>query len=98
MWAALRKKPGDGYAYVVLADVQLSQGKRKAALGYATKAAQLNPKLAGPYRVIGDYHLRLRDRTQALRNYRAFMTRVARDPTEAHNRIRVKAMIDRLSD
>ncbi|MFH2005352.1 MAG: tetratricopeptide repeat protein [bacterium] len=96
--AALRIKPGDGYAYVVLADVQLSLGKRKAALAYAAKAAQLGPKLAGPYRVIGDYHLRLRDRTQALSNYRAFMARVAGDPTEAHNRLRVKAMVDRLSN
>ncbi len=96
--AALRKNPSDGYAYVVLADVAASQGKRKQAVAYAKKAMGLKSSLAGPYRVIGDYHLRLRDRTAALRNYKAFLTRVAGDPSEAHNLLRVKAIASRLGN
>ena len=45
-----------------------------------------------PYRVIGGYHLRLRDRSQALTAFKAFMARVAGDPSEAHKRVYVKAI------
>lgn len=96
--AALRKNSRDGYAYVVLADVAMAQGKRNQALAHARKAMGLKSSLAGPYRVIGDYHLRLRDRTAALRNYKAFMSRLLGDPSEAHNRLRVKALVSRLGN
>lgn len=96
--AALRKNVSNGYAYVVLADVAVSQGRRKQALVYAKRALRTKPSLAGPYRIIGDYYLRLRDRTAAQRNYKAFLSRVARDPSEAHNRLRVKAISSRLGN
>jgi len=96
--AALRKNPRDGYAYVVLADVAMALGKRKQAVAHANRAMGLKSSLAGPYRVLGDYHLRLRDRTAALRNYKAFLSRLAGDPSEAHNRLRVKAIVSRLGN
>lgn len=96
--AALRKNPSSGYAYVVLADAAAYQGKRKQAVALARKAMGLKSSLAGPYRIIGDYHLRLRDRTAALRNYKAFLSRLSGDPSEAHNRLRVKAIASRLGN
>ncbi len=96
--AALRKSPNDGYAYVILADAAASGGKRKQAVAYAKRAMGLKSSLAGPYRIIGDYHLRLRDRSVALRNYRAFLSRVSGDPSEAHNHLRVKAIASRLGN
>jgi tetratricopeptide (TPR) repeat protein len=94
--AALRKNPGDGYAYVVLADAAMARGKRKKAVAHARKAMGLKSSLAGPYRILGDYHLRMRDRTAAVRSYKAFMSRLSGDPSEAHNRLRVKALVSRL--
>jgi len=96
--AALSKNPSNGYAYVVLADIAVSEGKRKQALVHARKALALKSSLAGPYRILGDFHLRLRDRTAALRNYKAFLSRVSGDPSEAHNRPRVKAIASRLGN
>ncbi len=96
--AALRKNSRNGYAYVVLGDAALAAGKRKQAVAYAKRAMGLKSSLAGPYRIIGDYHLRLRDRSAARRNYKGFMARVAADPSEAHNRARVKAMVSRLGN
>jgi tetratricopeptide (TPR) repeat protein len=96
--SALRKNRNNGYAYVVLADAAAAQGKPKQAVAYAKRAMGLKSSLAGPYRVIGDYHLRLRDRTAALRNYRAFLSRVSGDPTEARYRLRVKAIASRLGN
>ena len=94
--ATLKQNPRDGYVVVLLADAALKLGRYKKALALANRALRLNGTLAGPYRVIGTYHLRMRDRSEALKYYRAFMKQVVRDASEVGNRARIEAMVNRL--
>ena len=81
-----------------MADALFRLGKIRQALALARRAARQHVGLAGPHRVIGKYHLRMRDRSAALRQFKAFMRKVGKDGAEAPFRPWVRAMVRRLSD
>jgi hypothetical protein len=96
--ARLQRNASDPYAQIVKADVLLRQRKIRRALALARKVAAAKPTLAGPPRIIGGYHLKVRDRSAALREFKAHLRKLPKDPSELPWRVYVKAMVQRLSD
>lgn len=93
----LKAAAGDGLAAVLESEALFAGRRYVEAKAAAERVLGTHPALAGPHRVLGGEHLRLRDRSAALAEYRLFLKKLAGDPSEESHRAAVTTLVGRLS-